>query len=93
MEYASIPAITILCYIAAEIYKMVVKMNEKLYKYIPLFVSILGGILGVVLYYTYPDIVIDANNPIIALVMGIISGAASTGGNQIFKQLFENKEN
>lgn len=92
MEYASVPSILILCYLVGEIYKVIVKKDKKKYKYIPLIVSIFGGILGLVFYYTYPDLVLNAPNPVVAMIIGIVSGAASTGSNQIIKQLFGNTE-
>ena len=34
---------------------------------------------------------VNVNNPFIAIIVGIISGLASTGGNQVVKQLFSKK--
>lgn len=92
MEYASVPSILIICYLVGEAFKIIVKKNKEKYKFIPIVVSVVGGILGVVFYYTYPEMVLNASNPIVALIIGIASGAASTGSNQIIKQLFGNKE-
>lgn len=92
MEYASVPSILILCYFIGEVYKLIVKKDKNKYKYIPIIVSTVGGILGVIFYFTYPDMVLNASNPIVAFIIGVVSGAASTGSNQIIKQLFGNKE-
>ena len=48
----------------------------------------MGGLLGVVIYFTNPEMIFNAENIWIALGVGIVSGASSTGANQIIKQLF-----
>lgn len=88
MNYEGIPLIILLCYIFGEIYKVIFKNNKQIYKLIPLLVSLLGGILGVILYKSEPSIILEANNIYIALFIGLISGASSTGANQIVKQVF-----
>ena len=88
MNYEGIPLIILLCYIFGEIYKVIFKNNKQIYKLIPLLVSLLGGILGVILYKSEPSMILEANNIYIALFIGLISGASSTGANQIVKQVF-----
>lgn len=88
MNYEGIPLIILLCYIFGEIYKVIFKNNKQIYKLIPLLVSLLGGILGVILYKNEPSMILEANNIYIALFIGLISGASSTGANQIVKQVF-----
>ena len=88
MKYEGIPLIILLCYIFGEIYKVLFKNNKQIYKLIPLLVSLLGGILGVILYKSEPSMILEANNIYIALFIGLISGASSTGANQIVKQVF-----
>ena len=78
MNYTYIPLITVLCYLCGEIYKVVFKNQEELYKLIPVLVTLLGGVFGVMVYY------IDANyleveSIISALEIGLLSGSASTG--------------
>lgn len=53
--------------------------------YIPVVVGIVGGILGVVGMYVIPDF--PANDVLNAIAVGIVSGLASTGVNQIYKQV------
>lgn len=92
MEYISVPIIVICCYIIGEIYKIVFIKNEKAYKFIPIFLAICGGIIGIIIYFTNPEI-IKANNVWIALEIGMFSGVSSTGTNQIIKQLFKEENN
>lgn len=92
MEFVCIPSIVILCYLIGEIYKIIVKFDKSKYKVIPVIVSIAGGLLGLLFYYTYPDMILNADNPIVAFIVGVVSGAASTGSNQIIKQLFKQEE-
>lgn len=42
--------------------------------------------------YTNPEIILNANNVWVALGIGIVSGASSTGANQIIKQFFKKNE-
>ena len=88
MSYEGIPLIILICYIFGEIYKVIFKKNKQIYKLIPLLVSLLGGLLGVILYKNEPSMILEANNSYVALLLGIISGASSTGANQIVKQVF-----
>lgn len=51
---------------------------------IPVIVGIFGGILGIVGMKVMPDF--PANNILDAISIGIVSGLASTGVNQVYKQ-------
>lgn len=51
---------------------------------IPVIVGICGGILGIVGMKVMPDF--PANNILDAISIGIVSGLASTGVNQVYKQ-------
>ena len=91
MNFASVPIIVILCYILGEIYKIIFKNKKETYKLIPLLVSLFGGILGILIYFTAPEI-LNVDNIYLALEIGVISGSSATGTNQIIKQIFKNKE-
>lgn len=92
MEYASAPIIVVICYIIGEVYKIVFKKNKERYKYIPILLMISGGILGVLMYKTDKEMILNASNIFTSLGIGIVSGASSTGANQIIKQLFKKGE-
>ena len=83
-EFVSFPAIVVMCYLAGVICKTI--GNEKLDKFIPVICGVLGAILGVVIFVTIPNF-IPAENWAVAVAIGIVSGFASTGINQIYKQL------
>ena len=89
MDFTCVPIIVVCCYIIGEIYKVLFKNKQEAYKLIPILVSILGGILGVFIYFTNPEMVLNADKVWVALGVGIVSGASSTGTNQIIKQLFK----
>lgn len=89
MDFTSVPIIVVCCYIVGEIYKVLFKNKQEAYKLIPILVAILGGLLGVLIYFTNPEMVLNADNVWVALGVGIVSGASSTGTNQIIKQLFK----
>lgn len=87
MEFTSVPIIVLICYVIGELYKFLFKKKKETYKFIPILLSISGGILGIFIYLTNKEMIMNASNIWIALGIGIISGASSTGTNQIIKQL------
>lgn len=87
-EFVAFPAIVVMCYLVGYICKTV--GNGKIDKYIPIICGVLGAILGVVVFFTIPNF-IPAENWLIALDIGIVSGLSATGINQIAKQLTKEK--
>ena len=75
--------IVIICYLVGEVFKFIFK-NQETYKLIPVIVTITGGLLGILIYLVNKD-----QNIFDYLLIGLISGASSTGTNQIIKQLFK----
>lgn len=84
LGFVAVPAITIICYLLAEIFKSVV--NEEQYKFIPVLVGLCGAILGGVAFIYFIGY-IKAENIMEAVAIGIVSGLGATGINQIVKQL------
>lgn len=79
---AGVAAITVIAYIIG----MMVKASPLDDKWIPIICGVAGGLLGVAcLYLQIPDF--PATDIINALAVGIVSGLAATGINQISKQL------
>jgi len=78
---ATVAAITVICYLAG----MACKATGKIDKWIPVIVGVVGGILGVVGWKTITGF--PAEDILNAIAVGIASGLASTGVNQIVKQL------
>ena len=89
MDFTSVPIIVVCCYMVGEIYKVLFKNKRKAYKLIPVLVAFVGGMLGVLVYFTTPEMIFNAGNVWVALGIGIVSGASSTGTNQIIKQIFK----
>lgn len=83
MEFgiASVAGITVICYLAAQ----AVKATNLDNKWFPVICGVLGGILGVVGLYWIPEY--PAQDIITAIAVGIMSGLAATGVNQVYKQL------
>lgn len=79
---ATVGAITVISYLVGMACKAVDSIPDK---YIPVIVGTVGAILGVIGLYTVADF--PANDILNALAVGIASGLASTGANQIVKQL------
>ena len=83
MEFgiAGVAAITVICYLAAQAAKATPINN----KWIPVICGVLGGALGAAAMLIMPDF--PAEDPITAAAVGIVSGLAATGANQVYKQL------
>ena len=92
MEYVSIPVITIICYLFGEFFKLVVLKKKNRFKYIPIIVGGIGGALGLIIYFVSPELLFGTTNPFVAVAIGIVSGLASTGGNELVKQILKKKE-
>ena len=89
MEIQIVSVIVVICYVVAEIYKVINKDKQDNYKYIPLVVMIVGGVLGVLIYYTDQTLLKETKSIWEALIIGMLSGISSTGANQLIKQLFK----
>lgn len=82
-DLVQVVAITVICYLIG----IVAKTSPLDNKWIPCIVGIVGGILGVVGMYVMPDF--PAKDILNAVAIGIVSGLASTGANELVKQLRE----
>ena len=79
---AGVAAITVICYLAATAVKQTPLAN----KWLPTICGTLGGVLGVLAWCgSVPDF--PAGDPLTALAVGIVSGLAATGTNQLIRQL------
>lgn len=76
---ATVVAITVICYLVG----MGIKASKVNSDFIPVIVGICGAVLGIVGMLVMPDF--PANNIIDAIAVGIVSGLAATGINQITK--------
>lgn len=83
-EFAAVPAIVVIVYLFAYFLKTLIT-SETLSRLIPPICGTLGCALGLVCWFTLPGY-IPAENWLVAAAIGIVSGLASTGANQIYKQ-------
>lgn len=81
MEITGIAAISVICYLAAE----VLKASALDSKWLPAVCGAVGALLGAAAMFVMPEF--PASDPITAVAIGIQSGLAATGANQIYKQL------
>lgn len=80
---ASVAAITVICYLVGQVVKATGLDNNK---YIPAICGVVGAILGpVALYLGVPDF--PATDVLTAVAVGIVSGLAATGCDQVAKQM------
>lgn len=78
---ASVAGITVICYLAATAIKQTPLAN----KWLPTICGLLGAVLGGVGMQVIPDY--PAGDIITAIAVGIVSGLAATGFDQVVKQL------
>lgn len=76
-----VAVITVICFLVGQAVKVTGLDN----KYIPVIVGAAGGVLGVVGMLVMPDF--PAADYLTAVAVGIVSGLAATGINQVYKQL------
>jgi len=81
--FTEVAAIVVICYLIGMCLKILPAVPDKA---IPVLVGICGLILGIVAYIATPEIM-ATDNIFDAAAIGIVSGLASTGINQIGKQL------
>lgn len=77
----SVASITVICYLAAQ----AVKATPLDTKWLPVVCGALGGILGIVGMSAMTDF--PASDVLTAAAVGVVSGFAATGINQVYKQL------
>lgn len=78
---ASVAGITVICYLVAQIVKATPLDN----KWLPILCGVAGAVLGVVGLRVMPEF--PAQDMLTAAAVGIVSGLAATGVNQVYKQL------
>jgi O-antigen/teichoic acid export membrane protein len=82
-----VAAITVICYLVGIFCKQSVHVADK---NIPVCMGVAGLILGVVGMFVMPDF--PGKDLITAMAIGIVSGLAATGINQIGKQIYKADE-
>lgn len=80
-QMGTVLAIVVICYLVGVGAKLLPVIPDEA---IPVIVGISGGLLGIVGMFVIPDF--PANDILNAIAVGIVSGLASTGVNQIYKQ-------
>lgn len=78
---ASVAGITVICYLIGQIVKATGLDN----KWIPCIVGVAGAALGAAGMFIMPDY--PAGDVLTSIAVGIVSGLASTGADQLGKQL------
>lgn len=76
-----VAAITVICLLIGQ----GVKVSGLDNKFIPIICGVCGAVLGIVGMFIVPDF--PATDYITAAAVGIVSGLAATGANQVIKQL------
>lgn len=82
MGITGVAGIVVICYLMGLVVKATPWNNNKI---IPIVCGMAGAALGVAGMYVMPEF--PATDPITAVAVGIVSGLAATGADQIAKQL------
>lgn len=82
---AGVAAISVIAWVVGQI----VKASGLDNKWIPIICGVFGGVMGVVGMKIMADF--PATDYITAIAVGVVSGLAATGANQIYKQLTAEK--
>ena len=88
MDFTQVPtvvAIMVITYLIGYASKQIPQVKDNV---IPIIVGVAGGVLGIVGMFVIPGY--PADNILDATAVGIVSGMASTGVNQIYKQIKKN---
>lgn len=80
-QVSTVIAIVVIAYLIGYGAKVVSHVKDDV---IPVIVGVCGGVLGIVGMYVIPDF--PAHDILNAIAIGIVSGLASTGANQVWKQ-------
>lgn len=83
--FTTVAAITVICYLVMEIIKTTA-LNRK---WLPIISGLLGGVIGAAAMLVMPSF--PASDYLNAVAIGIVSGLAATGVNQVAKQLKSNR--
>lgn len=82
--FTSVPAIMVIVYLLGYVLQSVIP-SEKINPHIPAICGVSGLLLAIIAFYFVPG-TIETDNVFSAAAIGIVSGLAATGVNQIFKQ-------
>ena len=83
---AGVAVITVICFLVGQVVKATGLDN----KWIPIICGIVGAALGIAGMFIMPDF--PAGDYLTAAAVGIVSGLAATGINQVYKQLSRGDE-
>lgn len=84
MQIGTSLAIIVICYLIGLGVKTVPSIKDNM---IPVIVGACGGVLGAIGMFVMPEF--PANDIMTAIAVGIVSGLASTGVNQVYKQVMK----
>ena len=83
---ASVSGITVICYLVAQAFKATPMDN----KWLPIICGVVGALLGLLGFFVMPDF--PAGDCLTAMAVGVTSGLAATGANQIYKQVISKND-
>ena len=92
VEVVTIPVIAAIVYGVMAVYAKLVEGKAAVWtSLIPVWAGLLGTALGVVAFYLVPE-AMPADNVLTAVLLGLSSGLAATGADQVYKQMKKSGE-
>jgi len=86
LNFVTMPFIILVVYLITQVLKIAVLKSDESKKLLPPIAGIMGGIIGVAVFFVAPEAA-SFTNVIDACTSGIASGLAAVGANQVYKQL------
>lgn len=84
-QVCSIPLMLIIIYAILAIYRKIIGDTPSVWhKLIPLWAALLGMVMGMFVYTVFPEI-IPVTSLFTAVILGLITGLATTGLNQLLR--------
>ncbi len=92
MDFVTIPIIVILCTICMSIIKLFTKGSENETTILVTLVPCLGAIIAIVLYFVSSEYMMEFSDPVVAIVIGFVSGQAALETKSTFDYIKSKQE-
>ncbi|MFI3251928.1 MAG: hypothetical protein R3Y60_02180 [bacterium] len=92
MEFATIPIIVILCTIVMSIVKLFTKGNENETEILAAIIPCFGAMFTLVLYFVHTDFMMEFDDPIVAVLIGFVSGQSALETKSTFDYIKSKQE-
>lgn len=92
MEFATIPIIVAICGIFSSLLKLFTKDNEREDEILAAVVPFFGSMFTLLLYFIHSDYMLEFADPLVAIMIGFVSGQAALETKSTFDTIKSKKE-